>query len=81
VRVRRPVAPLSGRPDPEMTQYPAYRKQDTSSFEQSAANYLTDKIMHLPITNLQAQDRNYESDMILLWPLRDFKVINLLAGR
>ncbi len=33
VRVRRPVAPLSDRPDPEMTQYPAYRKQDTFSFE------------------------------------------------
>jgi hypothetical protein len=51
VRVRRPVAPLSGRPGPEMTQYQAYWKQDTFSFEQSAANKITDRIMHLPITN------------------------------
>jgi hypothetical protein len=44
VRVRRPVAPLSGRPDPEMTQYLAYGKQDTFPFEQPAANNLTSRV-------------------------------------
>ncbi len=75
MRVRRPVAPLSGRPDPEMTQYPAYWKQDTFSFKQPAENNLTDKIMHFP------HEAVIEICTVLLWPLKEFKVINLLAGR